>query len=146
VNEVPPASSGASKSIEKFSRITLFSAAIIIAGVVGFRYLLSIPPSSVVQADDGFKKAKATIDSEKLRAWALQEIEKYSVTNQPNLTNSEIPNYIQNLYSVPVEDFSVNPKTSKSEGSVIIYWGGGFFHWTMGSRHLLQSRRHKASI
>jgi hypothetical protein len=26
---------------------------------------------------------------------------------------------------------SVYPKTSKSEGSVIIYWGGGFFHWTI---------------
>jgi hypothetical protein len=104
-----------------------------IAGVVGFKYWLSIPPRIVVQADEGFKKAKTTIDPEKLRAWALAEIAKLQPTNNDILgkviPNSEIPGYIQNLYSEPPEDASVFTGSSKSR--VTICWGGGFFHWTI---------------
>jgi hypothetical protein len=109
----------------------LFSAAIIIAGVVGFRYLLSIPPSSVVQADDGFKKANATIDPEKLRAWALEEIAKYKPSTNDiagkDIPNSELPDYIQTLYPYPAENATV--WIDENQPSVMITWGGGFFHW-----------------
>jgi hypothetical protein len=76
------------------------------------------------EADDGFKKAKATIDPEKLRAWALEEISKKQSTHT-NPPNSEIPIYIQNLYVDPPEDMVVD------ENTVTIYWGGGFFHWML---------------
>src|ERR1700691_255286 len=131
MNEVPPTISVASKTNIFFLWATLFIFAAIIADFFGFKYWISIPPREVVEADAGFKKAEKTTNPEQLRAWALEEIQKHSVTNEANLPNSEIPNYIQNLYSIPIEDFSVYPKTSKSEGSVIIFWGGGFFHWTI---------------
>jgi hypothetical protein len=76
----------------------------------------------VKEADEGFKKAKATIDPEKLRAWALEEISKKQSTNT-NPPDSEIPIYIRNLYADPPETFEVDTST------VTIYWGGGFFHW-----------------
>jgi hypothetical protein len=129
MNQEPPTISGASNSKKFFLWTILFLVGAIITGVAGFKYWLSIPPREVVEADAGFKKAEKTINPEQLRAWALDEIQKYSVTNGANLPNSEIPDYIQNLYSVPVEDFSVFPKTSEREGSVTICWGGGFFHW-----------------
>jgi hypothetical protein len=51
----------------------------------------------VEEADDGFKKARATIDPEKLRVWALEELSKKRITNT-NPPDSEIPIYIHNLY------------------------------------------------
>jgi hypothetical protein len=140
VNETPPRILGVSKSKEKLSRVILFSVAIIIAGVVGFKYLFSIPPSDVVQADDGFKKAKGTIDPEKLRVWALEEIAKHKPSTNDyevkDIPNSEIPDCIQNLYPCPAEDATV--QIDEDQRYVMIVWGGGFFHWKIdvGSTNL----------
>jgi|ERR1017187_579715 hypothetical protein len=79
------------------------------------------------EADEGFKKAKTTIDPEKLRAWALEEIQEHSATNKANIPISEIPSYIQELFSDPVEDAGVYKYSD--ETNVQICWGGGFFHW-----------------
>ena len=86
------------------------------------------------EADDGFKKARVTIDPEKLRAWALEDISKKQNTNT-NRSDSKIPIYIQNLYSDPPEDFTVNTNC------VTIYWGGGFFHWMIdiGSTNFVEA-------
>jgi hypothetical protein len=90
--------------------------------------------SAVEEADDGFKKARATIDPEKLRAWALEELSKKRITNT-NPPDSEIPIYIHNLYADPPGDFTVDNDT------VTIYWGGGFFHWMIdiGSTNYTES-------
>jgi hypothetical protein len=131
---------------QKFKKLLLWIAAgvfLLTAGlttcVVG--YYISIfyqvgkaEHSAVKEADDGFKKARATIDPEKLRAWALEEISKKQKTNT-NPPDSEIPTYIQNLYPDPPESFTVDTDT------VTIYWGGGFFHWMIdvGSTHYTET-------
>jgi hypothetical protein len=140
MNEVRLTISGVSKSKGRFWRNVLILSLIFIAGVVGFRYLLSITPSSVVQADDGFKKAKATIDPEKLRAWALKEIAKHKPSTNDfagkDIPDSEIPDYIQTLYPYPAEDATV--QMDEDQPYVMITWGGGFFHWMfdIGSTNL----------
>jgi predicted negative regulator of RcsB-dependent stress response len=85
MNEVPPINSGASESGKFRLWIILFVIVVIIAGISGFKYWISIPPREVVEADAGFKKAEKTINPEQLRAWALDEIQKYSVTNKANI-------------------------------------------------------------
>jgi len=133
MNEVPPIIVGASKAKKFFLLVIVFVFAAIIAGVVAFKYLLSIPDKSLIQADEGFKKAKITIDPEELRAWALAEIVKRQpVANDiegNGIPNSEIPNYIKNLYSDFPEDAAVVKESGDSY--VRIFWGGGFFHWVM---------------
>jgi hypothetical protein len=49
----------------------------------------------------------------------------------PRFPQSKIPDYIKNFYSIPPEDILVIPKTSNKEATVLIFWGGGFFHWTL---------------
>jgi hypothetical protein len=92
-----------------------------------FLYFWFVPPKYLVDADEGFKKAKATIDPEPLRAWALDELKRRHQTNDfdfPTIPDVEIPKYIKNLYAYPPEQAFV-------EGDTIdIMWGGGFFHWT----------------
>ncbi len=86
------------------------------------------PPDIVVKADAGFKRAKQTIDPEQLRTWALEAVRRWPSTNDlgfQTIPDSEIPHYIQNLYSYPPEDASVSGNT------VSIFWGGGFFHWVI---------------
>ena len=51
---------------------------------------------TIYRADEGFKRAKRTIDPEELRSWASREIKKRGVT--------EIPDYIQKLYPGGPED------------------------------------------
>jgi hypothetical protein len=127
MNEGPPIISGVSSSKTFFLWTILFLVGAIIAGVACFKYWLSIPPKEVVQADGGFKKAKATIDPEKLRAWALEEIQKYSATNEPSIPNSEIPSYIQKLFREPPEDAGV--VKNGDQRFIEFIWGGPFFHW-----------------
>jgi hypothetical protein len=131
MNQESPTESGASKLKRVLFSSILLLLVVAIAGFAGIKYWLSIPPGIVVQADEGFKKGKATIDPEKLRAWALAEIAKLQPTSNgivgKAIPNSEIPVYIQNLYSEPPEDAHVFTGSSKS--GVTICWGGGFFHW-----------------
>jgi hypothetical protein len=115
--------------------VIIFAAAIIVvvaAANVLILWWWFTPPKFVVEADAGFKKAKTTIDREKLRAWALTTIEKYRSTNNEDIItdipNSEIPNYIQNLYALRPESAFIT-RTGDNQSYVAIMWGGGFFHW-----------------
>jgi hypothetical protein len=142
MNEVPPTNSGT----RKFKKLLFWIVAItflltagLVTCVVGYCgwifYQVGKAEHSVVKkADDGFKKARTTIDPERLRAWALEEISKKQKTNT-NPPDSEIPIYIRNLYPDPPEDYSVDTDT------VTIYWGGGFFHWMIdiGSTNYTQT-------
>ena len=79
------------------------------------------PFKTIYQADEGFKKAKKTINPEDLRSWALEEI-KNAGTNT-FIPEPKVPKYLQNLYSDPPEFAEVDGNT------IAIVWGGGFFHW-----------------
>ncbi len=136
MNEVPPTNSGAS-NWKYFS----FAVVLIIAGatavvflfstIVGFNFWHRTPPIYLVQADEGFKKAKTTINPEKLRAWAIGEMAKQKPPTNgylgKDIPNSEIPDYIQNLYADAPENAAIHYNGDQS--FVYIMWGGGFFHY-----------------
>jgi hypothetical protein len=124
--------------------VSIFAATIILL-VVAVNVLILwwwiIPPKIVVEADAGFKKATQTIDPEKLRAWALEEIAKHKPSTNDfagkDIPDSEIPSYIQALYPYPAEDATV--RFDENQPYVMIVWGGGFFHWKIdiGSTNLI---------
>lgn len=141
MNEVPITNCGASKVKRRIPWIwiVLLLIAAIIAGISRFELWLSLPPSDVVEADKGFKKVKETINPEQLRAWALEEIPKCSVTNKDGqifIPNSDIPSYIKELFGEPPADASVGEYGG--EKYVLFGWGGPFFNWsiTIGSTNL----------
>jgi hypothetical protein len=129
MNQKPPTSS----SVSKTTRRIIWGIVIIIIcipvflifsffGNLGGLYFFG-SSKAVHEADAGFRKAKETIDPERLRAWALEEISKKERTNT-NPPDSDIPIYIRNLYiDDPPEAFVVDTNI------VTIYWGGGLFHW-----------------
>jgi hypothetical protein len=149
MKEVPPNNSTISK---RTKRIILGVVMAIICipilwVLIFFALYIFYPTITLHRADAGFRKAKKTIDPEQLRTWALQEIAK-NPTNDgifpPEIPNSEIPNYIQKLYSQPVENaviwksaddtnFALLTLHSNSvelgQSNVTIFWGGPFFHW-----------------
>ncbi|HXB59986.1 MAG TPA: hypothetical protein VNU95_10495 [Candidatus Acidoferrales bacterium] len=154
MNEAPTISSGASKSRRRFLWawiiliiLAVFCSPFIFAGL----FFLLNPLPTAKAADAGFKKAKETIDPEQLRAWAMGEIPKYPPQANsifpPKILNSEIPNYLQKLYSEHVEDAYVyrEPDSTnivmtngpmqiiKNAGqtNITIFWGGPFFHWML---------------
>jgi len=140
MNEVPTTNCGASEVKRRIPWIwiILLLVAAIIAGISRYELWLSTPPDDVVQADKGFKKAKETINPEELRAWALEEIQKCSVTNedgQISIPDSDIPSYIKELFGEP-------PEASVGEygGQKYVFfgWGGAFFDWSIviGSTNL----------
>jgi hypothetical protein len=127
MNPEPPTTSGVSKSKSHLPWITLIVVLCVPVFFVGS--FLAAPFVAIYKADEGFKKAKQTIDPEQLRIWALQEMQKHGDTNTPSnipigeIPTSEIPQPIQKLYSYPPENVFVN-------GDVVaIIWGGGFFGW-----------------
>ena len=127
MNQQPPKRSGAQLIFN------IFTAAVILVIVAIFclpSWFYFSPSKIVANADAGFKKAKQTIDPEKLRAWALKEIPQYTQpTNEiipPKIKKAEIPSCIQSLYSQAPEDAFV-----QKEGYVQIFWGGPFFHWSL---------------
>jgi hypothetical protein len=129
----PPSDTGVSKP-GNFFPLALLIILVLIVPVFFFGSFLVVPALTIFRADEGFKHARRTIDPEKLRAWALEEINK----NPPgtnsfyhSVPESEIPDYINNLYSISPEDVMVSPNTSDSDGFVEISWGGGFFHWAI---------------
>ena len=129
MNEVPTTNCSASEAKRRIPWIwiILLLVAAVIAGVSRYELWLSATPDDVRRADKGFRKIKETINPEQLRAWALEEIQEHSATNEANIPISEIPSYIQELFSDPVEDAGVYKYTD--ETNVQICWGGGFFHW-----------------
>ena len=131
VNEVPPTNSGTSKTKRPFPWTWIILALVLSAPILLVGSFLAGPLMIIHEADAGFRKAKKTIDPERLRSWALDSIKWHSGTNgfSENLPISKIPDYITNLYSIPPEDAWITPKTADHEASVGIIWGGGFFHW-----------------
>jgi hypothetical protein len=123
MKQEPPNKTGAQKTV------IMFAAAISFIIVAVFSLILwgwFTPPKAVVEADAGFKKAKQIIDPEQLRAWALESINRWPATNGwHTIPESEIPKNIQTLYNYLPEDASVTGDT------VVIFWGGGFFHWAL---------------
>jgi len=131
MNEVPITNCGAStvKRHIPCSWIILLLVAAIIAGISRFELWLASPAADVIQAEKGFKKAKETINPEQLRAWALKEIQKYSVTNEANIPNAEIPSYIKELFGEPPAGASVVEYGGQK--CVFFSWGGAFFDWSI---------------
>jgi|SRR5271170_1304510 len=160
MNEVPPIVPGASKNRKRFPWIWIAISIVIfffaIAAIfLGFIIWHSWPDAK--SADAGFKKARKTIDPELLRAWAMGEVPKYLPTNSffaPKIPDSEIPAYLEKLYSEPVEDVTIwrivgytniiinkagsnsvselgiTMRAGQTNGGIVhICWGGPFFHW-----------------
>ena len=127
MDAAPQEKSGASKRRNRLVRVVLTLIAILAVVVV---FIVTSPFVAsylvVYQADEGFKRAKKTIDPEQLRAWALKEVQNHGETNSSSdISNSEIPTAIRNLYSYPPESAFI------SENTVIVMWGGGFFGWSV---------------
>jgi hypothetical protein len=121
MNQEPPNKSGAQIIFKIFAAVIVTIIAAVFALILWWWFT---PPKAVVEADEGFNRAKVTIGPEKLRFWALEEISKQQSANTNFIIpNSEIPIYIRNLYSYPPTDIEVETNT------VTIWWGGGFFHW-----------------
>jgi hypothetical protein len=130
MNHEPPYVSGVSKSRNYFPWVVLI--AVLLIPVLYFGGFLIAPAITIYRADEGFKKAERTINSEQLRNWALEEINKNPADTNSfyhSVSSSEVPSYINNLYTISPETVMVSPATSDSEGFVTIAWGGGFFHW-----------------
>jgi hypothetical protein len=141
MNEAPKTNYGASEVKRRvpWIWIILLLVAAITAGISHYELWLSTPAEDVIQADKGFKKAKETINPEELRAWALKEIPKCSVTNEDGqifIPNSDIPSYIKELFGEPPVEASVGEY--RGEKYVSFSWGGAFFDWgiAIGSTNL----------
>jgi len=128
-----------SKSRKSFGRlfacVILASCAGFACLVAGVSYWLSITPGDVVAADAGFRRAKQTIDPEKLREWALKQIAKKK-GHGDLIPQTELPDYIYKLYDSPPD---VCLSKGVGEDDVMLIWGGGFFHWGfhIGSTNLV---------
>jgi hypothetical protein len=123
MNPQPPNNSGAQTIVKTFTAVIIIVIATVFSLILWWWFN---PPKIVVEADAGFKRAKQTIDPEQLRQWALESINRWPATNGwHKIPESEIPKNIQTLYSYLPEDASVTGDT------VVIFWGGGFFHWAL---------------
>lgn len=124
MNEAPPTNQGPQKRpISLFGALMIW--AVVVVGLLSIfpgRFILAAA-NTIYQADEGFKRARRTIDPEELRRWALQEIAKHSSNHE--IPASEIPGYIANLYSRRPEE------AVRGQSTVAIVWGGGFFHWVI---------------
>jgi hypothetical protein len=114
----------------------LFWPLLILAVVMGLIIVVSgsvfwAPAMVLFQADEGFKHARKTVNAEELRQWALQETSKRSQTDDPHIPAAEIPDSIRKLYSSPPEEALANPEYAGTPAHVVIFWGGGFFHWVI---------------
>jgi hypothetical protein len=138
MKEVPTTNCGVSKSrkLHPWIWIVLLLVAAIIAGISHFELWLSTPPNDSLRAEKGFQKAKDTINPEQLRAWALEEIQRHSAANEVSIPDSEIPDYIKELFGEPPAAASLG----EYHGQKYVYldWGGPFFDWSIviGSTNL----------
>jgi hypothetical protein len=133
MDQQPPNKSGA-QIVFKIFETAIIGVAAAVAALLCYWWF--VPPKIVAEADAGFKRAKLTINPEELRAWALESIKRWPATNGfQTIPESEVPKYIQNLYSYPPEDATIAGDT------VTIFWGGGFFHWVIevGSTNYVRS-------
>jgi len=132
MNEAPTTKYGSSKIKKLFCWVLLGIIAVLIAIPVCLIGCFFIGPFEAVnQADAGFRRAKKHIDPEQVRAWAFATVKSHNGTNGyiHHVENSEIPDYLVNLYSIPPEMAWVSPNATDQDVLVGIVWGGGFFHW-----------------
>jgi hypothetical protein len=130
MNEAPPIISGASHP----SKTPLWTKALIAFVVcLPVLYILSwitAPIIAVYKADEGFKRAVRTIDPEPLRAWALKTVDDYAADGIRRIPTGDIPGPLQNLY-VHRPNGAAIYRYQDGNSTVVIFWGGGFFHWAM---------------
>jgi hypothetical protein len=124
MNEELPTVSGARKPRSRSFWFVAFAILIIATVYFGpyvwvFYGVNRAAHQAVNEADEGFRKAKTTINPETLRVWALASIEHRTNWNE---VYSSMPDYIRNLYADP-------PDVSIDGSCVVLMWGGGFFHW-----------------
>jgi len=126
MNGAPSANESASTGPKIVTTILIIFVIVLGLFLIFFGSIIFEGFTTIYQADEGFKRAQKTINPEELRRWALQTFKEHSGTNNPEIPVSEIPKNIQNLYSGGPESavISQNP-------GVIIFWGGGFFHWVI---------------
>jgi len=122
MNQEAPKKSGVAKIVKLFMAVVTFVIAAFFVLAFAWNHFT---PRIVMEADAGFKNAKQTIDPEQLRAWALESIKHWHSTNGfQTIPESEVPEYIRNLYPDP-------PDAAVIGDGVLISWGGGFFHWAI---------------
>lgn len=130
MNEAVPRTLPASRRKWRFNWVWPVLAVLAVPVLV-IVFFAAIPLLTIHKADSGFRKARATIKLEDLRAWALATTQGHPSTNgyAVEIPKAEIPDSIKELYSIPPENALAVPKTGENEGHVVIIWGGGFFHW-----------------
>lgn len=131
MNDAPPEIHGAQKRPITLSRALLIWAVILgcLLAVPGFIFVQCT--AIIYRADEGFKRAQRTINPEELRSWAFQEIRKRGDTDNPDIPRSEIPSYIRDLYPGGPESAVAISGRGGQQPRVVIFWGGGFFHWVI---------------
>ena len=82
------------------------------------RFLTAVQ-KPLIDADAGFKKATNTMDAEKVRAWALENVRKQAALKEIYAT---MPQDLRNLYEAP-------PDIVANADGLTLSWGGDFFHW-----------------
>ena len=126
MNDVPPSQK---RPISLFRALLIWGA--LLGGLFtvfsGMIFLQCI--TTIYRADEGFRRAQRTINPEELRKWAFQEIKKRGGTENDDIPRSEFPDYIQKLY--PGGPESASALADGDQSRVVIFWGGGFFHWVM---------------
>jgi hypothetical protein len=139
----PLGSIGVSKSKTIWLVSFLLVALFVLAGL--FAWHKDQPARYARAADKAYLKATQTIDPEQLRAWALQSISKYPITNKNlgsrGIPTSEIPSQILHLW--PTEPYAfVQQQETNHEVNVGIIWDNAQWRynwWLMiGSTNFLQ--------
>jgi hypothetical protein len=145
MNESPPNGAGVPNKRKSFRWKWLILSIFLVPALLTGSFL-AMPMMIIYQADEGFKKAKRTVDPEKLRVWAIDMVRTTSFTNMcsQDLPRSKIPDFVNSLYSDHPEAVLVNPPNSERNGTVTIFWGGGFFHWVMDIGETNFSMPHKS--
>jgi hypothetical protein len=143
MRKTPPNLFGVSKSKTTWIVGVLFIALLVLVGY--FVWNKNRPARYAMAADKAYLKATQTIDPEQLRAWALQSISRYPITNKNlgsrGIPKSEIPNQILRLW--PTEPYVfVEQQETNNEKNVGIIWDGdqpGYKWWlVIGSTNFLQ--------
>ena len=123
MDEVPKNLNG-SKNVRRFRWSWIVLLAVLCVPILLISNFLMMPSRAIRKADQGFRKAKQTIDAEALRSWALDAIKRWPSTNGSRvIANSEIPENIRMLYSQPPGRVFIR------SDAVEIDWGGALFHW-----------------
>jgi len=92
---------------------------VLVASVFLF-YRFNPVSAAIRRADTGFKKATNSLDSEAIRAWALDCIRNQSSKRQ---ISDSMPKELRELYGS-------RPYVSIDGSTLYLFWGGGFFGWS----------------